>query len=50
MGDNIYCPNAQGGYSQAKNPNHQEWAMAADLKSNRVLLSEEFRYFGKDNG
>jgi hypothetical protein len=49
MGDNIYRPDDKGGYIQVCNRNHKEWDIATDLISDRVLVSTEFRYFGKDN-
>lgn len=46
-GDNIYQPDGQGGYRQLDNSNHTEKHKSHDLKSEWVLISEEFYYFGK---
>jgi hypothetical protein len=47
-GDNIYEPIGPGNYRQVSNPAHNETHIKTDLSSKRVLISNEFFYFGSD--
>ena len=49
LGDNIYHKNENGEYVQVPNKRHFEWDIKRDTSSDKVLISTEFRYFGKEN-
>ena len=47
-GDNIYKKGEKSGLVQAENPSHREAQFKRDTRVNRVLISRNFYYFGKE--
>ena len=47
-GDNIYKKGENSGLIQVKNLSHNEIHFKRDTSVNRVLISKQFYYFGKD--
>jgi len=48
LGDNIYHKNEKGKYIQEPNNNHSKRDIDQDILSKQVLISENYKYFGKD--
>jgi hypothetical protein len=47
-GDNIYKRGERGGLVQVENQAHREAQFERDIRVNRVLISKNFYYFGKE--
>jgi hypothetical protein len=47
-GDNIYKVGSNGKLEQIENPSHDEQNIKKDTSVNRVLISNDFYYFGKN--
>ena len=48
LGDNIYRKGSFGRLEQIRNSSHDQSHVERDLSTNRVLISEDFYYFGRE--